>query len=169
MTSMPNNPLGPTNSPPQDGRQSEAACDIARGVARLLRAHGLVAVAEFTLPNGRRADVMGLSDKGDLWILEIKSCLADFRADNKWPEYQEFCDRFFFAVAPDFPIEILPAGTGLVLADRFGGEIERHAEELRLPAARRKALTLRLARVAAERLALLHDPDLATRLNALKA
>lgn len=169
MTVPTNNPLGPANSPPLDGRQSEAACDVARGVARLLRAHGLVAVPEVSLPNGRRADVMGLSDKGALWILEIKSCLADFRADNKWPEYQHYCDRFFFAVAPDFPVEVLPAETGLVLADRFGGEIERQANEVPLPAARRKALTLRLARVAAERLALLHDPDLAARIDAFRA
>lgn len=169
MTTPTNNPLGAASSPPQDGRQSEAAGDIARGVARLLRTHGFVAVPELTLPNGRRADIMGLGKNGAIWILEVKSCPADFRADNKWPEYQEFCDRFFFAVAPDFPVEILPAETGLVLADRFGGEIERQADEAPIPAARRKSLTLRFARIAAERLSLLHDPDLAARVDAFKA
>lgn len=169
MTIRSNNPLAPAITPPEDGRQSEAADEIARGLTRILRAHRLVALREVTLPNARRADIVGLSDKGGLWILEIKSSVADFRADNKWQEYQEFCDRFFFAVAPDFPVEILPADTGLVLADRFGGEIVRPAAEVPLPAARRKALTLRFARMAAERLTRLHDPDLATRIDAFKA
>lgn len=169
MTVPTNNPLGPAISPPEDGRQSEAASDIARGVVRLLRAHGLVTIPEFTLPGGRRADVMGLSDKGALWILEIKSSPADFRADAKWPEYLESCDRFFFAVAPDFPVEMLPEQTGLVLADRYGGIIERQSEEALLPPARRKALTLRFARAAAARLAFLHDPDLVTRVDAFKS
>ena len=92
----------------RDGRQSPAAFDICRGVARLLKAHGLAAVSEVALANGRRADVAGLSDSGEIWIVEIKSCLEDFRADQKWPEYREFCDRLFFAVAPDFPREVLP-------------------------------------------------------------
>lgn len=169
MTFRANNPLQPANTPPEDGRQSEAASDIARGVTRILRAHGLVALREVTLPNGRRADIVGLSDKGAVWILEIKSSIADFRADSKWQEYEDFCDRFFFAVAPDFPVEILPPDTGLVLADRFGGEIARQAEVVALPAARRKTLTLRFARMAAERLSLLHDPDHAARIDAFKA
>ncbi|MBU2581606.1 MAG: MmcB family DNA repair protein [Alphaproteobacteria bacterium] len=169
MTFRANNPLGPAENPPDDGRQSEAANDIARGITRILRAYGLVALREVTLPNGRRADVLGLSDKGELWIMEIKSSVADFRADNKWRDYQEFCDRFFFAVAPDFPVEILPAETGLVLADRFGGEIGRRAEQVPLPAARRKALTLLFARTAAARLSYLHDPDLVSRIDAFKA
>lgn len=168
MTLASNNPLGPLLSPPKDGRQSEAAGDIARGVARLLRAHAVVALAELTLPNGRRADIMGLSDKGVIWIIEIKSSLADFHADDKWTDYLDFCERFFFAVAPEFPIDVLPAETGLVLADRYGGEIERPSPQLTLPAARRKALTLRFARTAAERLALLHDPDMSARADALK-
>lgn len=143
----------------RDGRQSPAAFDIGRGVARLLKAHGLAAVSEVSLANGRRADAMGVADSGEIWIVEIKSCLEDFRSDQKWPEYREFCDRLFFAVAPDFPREVLPDETGLIVADRYGGEIVRAAPEHRLAGARRKAMTLRLARTAAMRLQGLIDPE----------
>jgi hypothetical protein len=143
----------------RDGRQSPAAFDICRGVARLLKAHGLAAVSEVALANGRRADVTGLSDSGEIWIVEIKSCLEDFRADQKWPEYREFCDRLFFAVAPDFPHEVLPVETGLIVADRYGGEVVRAAPEHRLAGARRKAMTVRLARTAALRLQGVIDPE----------
>ena len=142
-----------------DGRQSPAAFDICRGVARLLRAHGLATVSEVALANGRRADVAGISDGGAIWIVEIKSCLEDFRTDQKWPEYREFCDRLFFAVAPDFPHEVLPPDTGLIIADRYGGEIIRPAPEHKLATARRKAMTLRLARIAALRLQAVIDPE----------
>lgn len=131
---------------------SPAARDILRGVQRVLKAHGFESLAEVVLANGRRADAMGLSAKGDIWIVEIKLSIADFRADNKWPEYRDYCDRLFFAVAPDFPNEILPAETGLILADKFDGEIVREAPELQLSGARRKAVTLAFARVAAARL-----------------
>jgi hypothetical protein len=143
----------------QDGRQSPAALDVCRGVARVLRAYGFAAVSEVTLANGRRADVAGISDSGAIWIVEVKSCLEDFRADQKWHEYREFCDRLFFAVAPGFPREVLPPDTGLIIADRYGGEIVRPAPEHKLAAARRKAMTLRLARLAALRLQALIDPE----------
>jgi len=142
-----------------DGRPSPAAFDICRGVARLLRAHGLATVSEVALANGRRADVAGISDGGAIWIVEIKSCLEDFRTDQKWPEYREFCDRLFFAVAPDFPPEVLPPDTGLIIADRYGGEIIRPAPEHQLSPARRKAMTLRLVRIAALRLQGAIDPE----------
>jgi hypothetical protein len=145
----------------QDGRQSPAAFDICRGVARLLKAHGLAAVTEVGLANGRRADVVGLSAAGAIWIVEIKSCLEDFRSDQKWHEYREFCDRLLFAVGPSFPVEVLPPDAGLIVADRYGGEIVRAAPEHKLPTARRKALTLRLARLAALRLQSVIDPDAA--------
>jgi len=144
---------------PIDGRQSETALDIQRGVVRLLRSHLLVAVTEMPLANGRRADVVGLTEKGDLWIIEIKSSLEDFRSDHKWPDYLEFADRLYFAVQPVFPTDILPPTAGLIFADRYGGEIVRHAVEERLPAARRKAMTLAFARLAAARLARAADPD----------
>jgi hypothetical protein len=143
----------------QDGRQSQAASEICRGVARLLKSLALAAICEVTLANGRRADVVGLSAHGDLWIVEIKSSIEDFRSDQKWPEYREFCDRLLFAVSPEFPSEILPADTGLIIADRYGGELLRPAPEHKLPGARRKAMTLRVARVAALRLQGVIDPE----------
>jgi len=143
----------------RDGRQSPAAFDICRGVARLLKLHGLAVVSELALANGRRADVAGIAEGGEIWIVEIKSCLEDFRTDQKWPEYRDFCDRLFFAVAPDFPREVLPEDTGLIIADRYGGEIVRPAPEHKLAGARRKAMTLRLARTAAFRLQGAIDPE----------
>lgn len=144
---------------PADGRQSERAADIARGATRLLAIHGFACLCELPLASGRRADVAALSEVGEIWIVEIKSCLEDFRADQKWPEYREYCDRLLFAVAADFPREILPADAGLIIADRYGGEIVRAAPEHRLAGARRKAVSLRFARIAALRLSALYDPE----------
>lgn len=143
-----------------DGRQSAAALDIQRGVCRLLQAHAMAPVCELPLANGRRADVVGLSPAGDIWIVEIKSGLEDYRTDRKWPQYRDYCDQLLFAVAPGFPVEVLPPDSGLVLADRFGGEIVRAGLEHRLPAARRKAMLLSFARSAAMRLAHACDPEL---------
>ena len=143
----------------QDGRQSPAAFDIGRGVARLLRAHAMAAVTEVSLANGRRADIAAVDGKGEIWIVEIKSCIEDFRADQKWPEYRDFCDRLLFAVGPAFPREVLPPDTGLIIADRYGGELVRAAPEHRLPGARRKAMTLRLVHTAAYRLQAAIDPE----------
>lgn len=151
--------LGPELGDVRDGRQSPAAFAICRGVARLLEAHGLAPVSEVSLANGRRADVAAVAESGEIWIVEIKSCLEDFRADSKWLEYREFCDRLFFAVAPDFPREVLPEDTGLIIADRYGGEIVRAAPEHKLAAARRKAMTLRVLRTAAFRLQGIIDPE----------
>ena len=134
------------------------AADILRGVQRLLASHGLESIAEMALANGRRADAFALAASGEIWIVEIKSSIADFRSDQKWPEYREYCDRLFFAVDPEFPVEILPADTGLILADRFGGEIIRPAPEFKIPAARRKAVTLAFARAAAMRCRAAIDP-----------
>lgn len=125
---------------------------------------GLTPIAEFTLPNGRRADITALDRDGTITIVEIKSSLADFRSDQKWPEYSDYCDRFYFAVKPDFPREILPPDCGLILADRYGAEILRPAmAAAALAPARRKVLTLRFARVAALRLAAVADPALRNR------
>jgi hypothetical protein len=144
-----------------DGRQSARARDIARGACRALSLRGFRAIPEHSLADGRRADLMALNDAGEIWIVEIKSSLVDFRTDNKWPDYRAWCDRLLFAVAPDFPQAVLPDDTGLILADRYGGEILRDGPEHRLAAARRKALTLRFARVAAGRLMTLADPEAA--------
>lgn len=142
-----------------DGRQSQRAAEIARGTARILSLHGMRCIAELPLANGRRGDLVAIGEKSEIWIIEIKSSLEDFRADQKWPEYREYADRLFFAVAPDFPVDVLPDETGLIIADRFGGEIVRDAPEHPLAGARRKALLLRFARVAAGRLMTLRDPE----------
>jgi hypothetical protein len=143
-----------------DGRQSEAALAIRRGAARCLLAHGFAPFTEFTLRSGRRADLIGLSEAGRIVIVEVKSSLADFRADQKWPEYRDWCDKLYFAVAPEFPRAVLPPDAGLIIADRYGGEIVREAPEHRVAAARRRTLTLNLARVAGMRLHALADPEL---------
>ncbi|MEZ5773201.1 MAG: MmcB family DNA repair protein [Hyphomicrobiaceae bacterium] len=143
----------------EDGRQSARALEIQRGACRLLRALGAAPLTELTLADGRRADIAALFDNGDIWMVEVKSSLADFRADQKWPDYLAWCDRLFFAVAPDFPREILPAEAGILLADRYGAEIVVEAPVTRLPAARRKAVTHRFARAAALRLMTALDPE----------
>ena len=143
-----------------DGRQSQAALDIQRGVGRCLLAHGFAHITELTLASGRRADVVGFREAGDIWIIEVKSSIEDFRADQKWPDYRDFCDRFFFAVAPTFPLAILPEQTGLIIADRYGAEIMIPAPDHKLAPARRKAVTSRIARVAALRLQSITDPEL---------
>jgi hypothetical protein len=102
-------------------------------------------------PNGRRADLMALSARGELTIVEVKSSLEDFRTDGKWPEYAPFCDRFYFAVAPEFPRHVLPQEPGLIVADAFGGAVLNEPPAFPLAPARRKALTLSFARLAAWR------------------
>lgn len=146
--------------PRADGRQSPIARAVQRGVLRHLAAHGLAGVTEFILASGRRADILALDGKGGISIIEIKSSVADFRADGKWPQYRAFCDRLLFAVPLDFPREILPQDAGLLVADAFGAELLRAAPVHPLPPATRRALTLRFARSAATRLAALHDPEL---------
>lgn len=125
---------------------------LARGVTRLLLDHGLASVLEVPLANGRRADVMALTASGEIWIVETKSCLADFAVDSKWPGYVDYCDRFFFAVTEDFPRDLIPEEVGLIVADGFGGAILRDSPARPLAGARRKAVTLVFARLAALRL-----------------
>jgi len=141
-----------------DGRQSPIAAEIQRGVCRALRTLGHSVVTELALANGRRADVVALSPGGDIWIVEIKSCLIDYQTDGKWTEYLPHCDRLYFAVAPDFPIEVIPGEAGLMLADRYGAHLMREPMEERLNAARRKAMMLCFARAAALRLQRHLDP-----------
>lgn len=124
---------------------------LTRGVMRLFIDLGLSPLAEFRLASGRRADVAGLDRKGHLIIAEVKSCRADFEADQKWPEYRDYCDQFYFAVDPAFPQELLPETEGLIFADAYGATINRPAEARPLAPARRKAVTLRFARQAALR------------------
>ena len=124
---------------------------LTRGVMLMFRDMGLASLSEFKLPNGRRADVAGLCPKGRVVFAEIKSCEADFTTDGKWEEYLGFCDEFYFAVAEDFPRQLLPDGEGLIVADGFGGAVIRNSVERPLAAARRKAITLKFARQAAVR------------------
>lgn len=124
---------------------------VTRGAARLMVSLGYAPLLEVGLPNGRRADIMALGPKGDIFIVEVKSGILDFKTDRKWHEYQPYCDAFAFAVAPEFPREILPDEPGLIVADQFGGAVLREAGPAPLAPARRKALTLAFARLAAVR------------------
>jgi hypothetical protein len=143
---------------PVDGRQSETALIVARGAMRLLLSHGFTCISELPLPSGRRADLVAIGRGGEIWIVEIKSSIADFRADQKWMDYRMHCDRLFFATTTEVPCEIFPKDTGLIVADGFGGEFLCEAPEHRLPAPTRKAMTLRIAQCAALRLQSLIDP-----------
>ena len=148
-----------TASPLADGRQSETALAIARGTARYLHALGYCVVSELPLPSGRRADLIALGGDGEIIIVEIKSSVADFRADQKWMDYRRHCDRLFFATHAGVPCDIFPAEAGLIVADAFGAAIVSEAPEERLPAATRRAVTLRFAHAAALRLQAVADPQ----------
>jgi hypothetical protein len=144
---------------PVDGRQSPAALAIARGTTRLLHSLGFSVVGELPLASGRRADLVALGGGGEVWIVEIKSSVADFRADQKWSDYRLHCDRLFFATAPEVPHQIFPLEAGVIVADAFGASIMSEAPEHRLHAATRKRMMLSFARAAALRLAALADPE----------
>jgi hypothetical protein len=131
---------------------------LARGVARRFSQFGWCSLLEFRLKTGRRVDVISLAPDGVITVVEVKSSTADFRSDQKWWDYLEFCDRFFFAVPADFPRELLPGDCGLIVADPYDAEILREAPVEKLPAARRKAMTLKFARTAAQRLLGHEDP-----------
>ncbi len=149
----------PELGPITDKRQSPTALMVQRGTMRLMRGQfDLACFAEVPLANGRRADVLGVGPKGEIWIVEIKSSLADFRVDAKWPFYRDYCDRFFFAKPPELDASIFPQSEGLIVADGHGAEILRQAEDDPLAGARRKALMLRLTRLGADRIHALMDP-----------
>lgn len=148
-----------TASLPIDGRQSATALAVARGTTRLLHSLGYSVVSELPLPSGRRADLVALGADGTLWVVEIKSSVADFRADQKWMDYRPHCDRLFFATTMEVPADIFPPDTGLIVADAFGAEIMSEAPEHRLHAATRKSMLLVFARAAALRLSALADPE----------
>lgn len=128
------------------------AQDVAKGVSRLLLQQGFSPILEFTLANGRRLDVAALGPDGTVMGVEIKVAVGDLKGDTKWPDYLEFCELFYFAIPPDFPDELVPPGTGLIVADRYGGAIVRPSPVASLHASRRKAVTLNFAKVAADRL-----------------
>jgi len=143
-----------------DGRLLKPGEVLARGVARYMAQLGFTPLLEFVPKRGLRVDVIALDPKGEIWIVECKSSREDFQSDHKWEGYLEFADRFFFAVPTDFPVEILPDEFGLIFADGYGAEIIRDAPLVRLNAARRKAVILKFARNAAQRLQKYVDPRL---------
>jgi hypothetical protein len=147
-----------SNPIPLDRRQSPTALSVARGTARLLMSLGFACVSELPLPSGRRADLVALGRNGDIWIVEIKSSITDFRADQKWMDYRLHCDRLFFATTVEVPCDIFPPDTGLIVADAFGGSIVCEAPEHRVSAATRKSMMLRFGHTAALRLQALADP-----------
>jgi hypothetical protein len=140
------------------GRQSETALMIVRGVRRLLRARGFSSLTELPLIDGRRADLAAVNRDGEVLIVEVRSSAADFRADRKWRDYVACCDRLYFAISERTPADLMPQEAGLIVADPYGAEIVREAEVQRMAPASRRALLLRFAQAAADRLHLLSDP-----------
>jgi hypothetical protein len=140
--------------------REEQTALILRGLVRHLFQRGLIAFPEVTLPNGRRADLMAVSRAGELWIIEIKSSVEDFKADRKWREYWPYCDQFFFATHAGVPEEIFPPAEGLFLADAYGAELIRDpTPHTKLSAPTRKALLVHLAWVGGHRLWAMRDPE----------
>ena len=124
-----------------------------------MRQSGRSVLRELPLPDGRRADIMAITAGGELTIVEVKSSIEDWRVDQKWPDYLDWCDLLYFAVPVDFPQSLIAEDVGLIVADAYGGEILRHPPRRPVAAARRKALLVDCARLASERLARLEDPD----------
>lgn len=133
---------------------------LARGVCRHLLSYDYVSLLEFILKTGRRVDVIGLGPKGEIWIVECKSSVVDFQSDHKWQDYLEWCDRYFWAVDKNFPIELLPSESGLIIADPYDAEIIHMPQEERLNSSRRKAMIQKIARHAARREQKNRDPGI---------
>ncbi len=144
---VPNRP-----DPLADGRQSEKALLVRRGVQRLFFELGASVLPELTLASGRRADIVALMPDGAIAIVEIKSSIEDLRVDAKWPDYRMHCDRLYFATHCGVPASLFPHDCGFVLSDGYGAEILREAPEHKLPGATRRAMLMRFARVGADRL-----------------
>jgi len=136
----------------------EVTAAVTRGAMRCLRALGYSVLAEVILASGRRADILALAPNGRILIVEVKSGIEDWRADAKWGDYREYCDALAFAVAADFPAELLPQELGLIVADAYGGAVIRPPAEVPLAPARRRAMLMRFAVLAADRLQGLVDP-----------
>src|SRR3981189_2567138 len=145
--------------PAPDRRQSETRLRIARGRARLLRSRGFSCISELPLPSGRRADLVALNERGEIWIVEIKSSVEDLRADQKWQDYRMHCDRLFFAFTQDLPCEIFPQQNGPMFADAYAAHLHCEAPEHRVPAPTRKLMTVRFRMAAGLRINRLVDPQ----------
>lgn len=149
-----------TEVAPLDGiARADAARLLVRGLIRHLHHLDMTGLPEFILPNGRRADIIALGRSGEIWIVEVKSSVEDFRTDSKWQHYRAYCDRFFFASHVGVPEEIFPAEAGFILCDAFGAAMIRDNEKIALVPATRKAMTIEIARLAALRLSALIDPE----------
>jgi len=146
----------PATDPP--GERPAITAGLTRGMRRALADRGFATLAEMWLPNGRRADVFAFDEAGCIWIVEIKSGVPDFLADQKWQAYRDYCDAFAFAVTPDFPQDRIPGDCGLFVADAFGAVLVREPPVAKLPAARRKSLLIAAAGLAARRLHRIEDP-----------
>lgn len=145
--------------PPPDRRQSDTALAVARGTSRLLRSLGFSCVSEMGLPSGRRADLVAMNARGEIWIVEIKSSVEDLRADQKWHEYRAHCDRLFFAFTAEMSCDLFPSDAGLIVADAYGAYLHCEAPEHRLPAATRKAMIVAFGLLAARRISRMIDPQ----------
>lgn len=145
-------------SDPDDLLPGQAGFRLARGVCRLMREMHHASLTEFVPAPGLRVDVMALTPSGEVWIIECKSCRADFTGDRKWQGYLDWCDRFFWATDCHFPEGLLPEESGLIVADAYAGELVRMAPLTKLPAARRARLTRDFARTAAWRVQATADP-----------
>ncbi|MBX3593644.1 MmcB family DNA repair protein [Sphingomonas sp.] len=139
--------------------------EVTRGVCRMLLRHDCIAMAEVPLGDGRRADLMALTARGEIVIVEVKTSRADLLGDGKWPDYLQHCDRYFWAVPQGFDLtplhrpDFLPDRAGLIVADRYDAAIVREARTVPLAAATRRKSTLAFARRAARRVITLTDPD----------
>ena len=149
---------GPDQAGTPAGRP-ETTTALTRGIRRFLVAGGGATVTEMRLATGRRADIVCIDAKGRITIVEIKSSPEDLKADSKWHTYLDYCDRFYFGVAPDFPLSLLPADAGIIVGDAYDGAIHRDCSAWALSAARRKAMMLRFAHTAATRLMRREDPS----------
>lgn len=132
---------------------------VRRAAARLCLRLGWAPLHEVRLANGRRADILALQPGGGFACIEVKSGLRDFQTDGKWPDYRDYADALYFAVDTDFPVELIPEDTGLIVASGREAELVREAPSHKLPPARRRALLHRFAVLAAQRLATMQDPD----------
>ena len=150
---------GAASAPPPRQARPDITLAVCRGACRLMRQAGYSVLLEMPLPDGRRADIFAVARDGSLIIVETKSSIEDWRVDDKWPDYLNWCDLLYVAVPVDFPQALIPEEIGLIVADAYGGEILRHSPRRPIVAARRKSLLIDCARLASERLARLEDPD----------
>ncbi|RXZ64651.1 DNA repair protein MmcB-related protein [Pelagerythrobacter rhizovicinus] len=154
--------LAPTSTLP-----GATAADVARGICRLFARNDIWCLPEVPLRNSRRADLMGIDAKGRVVIVEIKISRADLLGDGKWPDYLDFCDRFYWGLpvgldrAPLDGADYRPDCCGVIVADGYDAEIVRPAPSQPLAAARRKVEVERLARAALRRHLVGLDPDCA--------